>query len=175
MGARNASGVVAGGCGAFSLLGLLIGVGLTVWLGSMALDGIGGGGSSSRDRAPDVSTVPGTGDTAVTLTPDGPLAAGTPIRVAGTGYIATSKVQVLACLRPVGDGPPTRCDPTGAVEAKVDALGEIDTTYIAPAAVTVDGRAQDCTTRNARCLLVARSRTGPTTRYATAALVLRST
>ncbi len=168
MGARPVAGGVGAGCGAFSFVGLLIGVGLTVWLGSIVVGGIGGSGGEGAGKEASATAL---GRTTLSVDPSGPLADDTVARVHGTGFVATSAVRVSVCLAEEV-GPIRRCADDGARVIHADVLGAIDTTVTIRAAVTVGARTVSCSGSNA-CILVARATTGPD-RVATAPLLIRA-
>lgn len=156
VGARPVSGGVGAGCGAFSLVGLLIGVGLTVWLGSIVVGGIGGSG---RDTNRNSNRSAPAGGANVEVQPPGSLADGTEAQIHGTGFIAGSTVRVSVCL-PQDRRAQRRCADAGAKVATADALGEFDATLTVRSRITVAAKTVDCGHLGA-CLVVARSTSGP--------------
>ena len=169
MSGRAVSGGVAAGCGAFTFVGLLLGVGLTVFLGSRATDSLGGSGSNGKTGLDHLtsevsslvaSTQPGgpaTGARLVLSTP-AKLGDGGSIGVAGQA-LAPGEAQLTTCLTirepyPADGG--GQCDlDTTAPAGTVDQRGEVTTTYRARRVITVHGTRYDCAARAGACSLVA--------------------
>ncbi len=149
------------GCGVFGLLGLLIGVGLTVYLGSRALDSssglIGGGGRSKVAAA------------AVTLSPN-PVPEGTNASVVSVDFVSGADITLTTCLVHTGTGP-WRCDPATAAHATVDVLGELRAEYPVHRVVTIAAKPVDCSAPEARCVVRAAQRV-PILRIGSAPLVV---
>ena len=167
MAGRAVGGAAGAGCGIFSLVGILLGVGLTVFLASQVTGDLGGSGHRSSTTIaglPDISdaTVPGTpfgGATLEVATPTH-LDDGTPLRVTGLGY-PSGPVEVTTCLtRPVdpADGRGA-CDAATTVRttatATADGTAGIRLDYPARRVITVDGVRYDCAATTAGCSLLA--------------------
>ncbi len=151
---------MGGGCGGLSLVGLLIGVGLTVWLGSMVADGVFGGDSPKpRDAASLASvidsstTVPATA--AVAVEPATDLVDGQRVVITSDAFPAEAAVQVDLCLaRPNAvSGSDSPCDPTAAALDPVDARGHLVARYDVRRVVTVGGTPYDCASEAGLCVL----------------------
>jgi hypothetical protein len=154
---------VAGGCGGFSLLGLLIGIGLTVWLGSMAVDGMrpatkdaspltasGTSTSVAGATAPEVQAVE------VTVSPQQGLAEDATVTVASDGFPADAEVSVTTCLAGSGSakvaaGAP--CDPASTATFRTDAAGHLAASYRPSRLVTASGMPFDCASAPKQCRL----------------------
>lgn len=150
------------GCGAFGIGGLLVGVALTVWLGSMALSGSTGGDSRSKrpQSTSDVSAldstlddlsspVPGLEPSGATLVaPDG-LAASGDLRLQGTN-LSPGPIDVSTCLAAT-DAP--ACDPSTTVTVTVGGDGRLDAAVPIHRVITIGGTAYDCAARAGACTL----------------------
>lgn len=158
-------GAAGAGCGIFTLVGLLVGVGLTVWLGSQVL---GGGGSSSgaggaggaRSALDDLqhASVPGTvpAGQRITVTTDGTLVDGDSVRVGGTG-LAPGPLQLTTCLAHEQRLPEglAGCDPDTTVEASAGDDGTLVADYQAHRVITVGDVGYDCAAFDGACVVVA--------------------
>lgn len=174
---RAVGGAGAAGCGVFSILGVLIAVGLVVYLGSQATTGVGGSGKGGDDQSVQdlrdltsqasgavnggMAGMPGEG---ATLTYDGPASVvdGSVLAVAG-GRFVPGPVELTACVANLPqeiDGV-AWCDLTTTATATVDANGAFTVQYPAKRALQVDGTAYDCAAFEGACVLVAH----PTERY----------
>ena len=153
------AGWASAGCGAFSLLGLLIGVGLTVWLGSRVMDDVGGSiGPSVRSGAtPTLLASPATAITdRQTITVD------------GAHFDVGATVTVVQCARVrTAD----RCDPSTTTSAKVSALGSLESPFVVHRALVLAATPLDCAAPGSRCFLRA-STEAPRARSADAALAI---
>jgi hypothetical protein len=153
---RAVGGASAAGCGIFGVGSLLIGVGLTVWLGSMALSGSTGGDRSTTTAATTAPvTVPALpAAAAITLDPAEALGDGGPTVVTGVGF-AAGPVVVALCLTHAPGTLEARCD--SAVDAPIDAEpdGEWLLPFVTPRLITVDGTAYDCASAPGVCSVVA--------------------
>lgn len=151
------------GCGVFGLLGLLIGVGLTVYLGSRALEGssglIGGGGGSPAKLA----------FADVTLSPN-PVPEGTVATVRSNDFVSGADITLTTCLAPTGDRP-WRCDPSTAMHASVDVLGELGADYPVRRRITIAAKPVDCSTAAAQCVVRA-AQAEPIVRIGSAPLIV---
>lgn len=179
---RAVGGASSVGCGVFGFLGLVIGIGLTVYLGAQAMSGVGGvGGSASKDRDPSSSAgratggledeVRGlTGDTVIGMEPSGAtvtvtapadLGDGGSLTVTGAG-LSPGPVELLTCLvgEPVA-GVSSRCDQATAVAATVDGAGGFRVTYPAVRVLTIDGTRYDCAARPSACAVMAHRSDNP--------------
>lgn len=150
------------GCGAFGIGGLLVGVALTVWLGSMALSGSTGGdrGSKRPKGTSDVSSldstiddlsspVPGLEPSGATLVaPDG-LAASGDLQLTGTN-LSPGPIAISTCLAAT-DAP--ACDPTTTITVTVGGDGRLAAAVPIHRVITIDGTAYDCAARAGACLL----------------------
>lgn len=174
MGGRAVGSAASAGCGAFSLLGVLVGVGLTVWLGSQALSGGGGGGGGGSDaggrRTPsadpsgaiealdalDELTASGAIDApsppGLKIVPGTGLVDGVPVAVVGTG-LPVGIADVVACL----STPPTSlagidpCDPATARQTIVEADGALVVETTAVRALRVKDTPYDCAAAPGAC------------------------
>ncbi len=160
-------GRLGGGLGVLSLVGLLVGVGLTVWLGSMALD-LGGGGGGRR-RTTTTTTVATTSTTrpvdpaalglpfTVEVDPTSGLGDGSDLTVRVSGPAPGVSVSVSTCAAgPEADGAPT-CDADSVRQVTTDPDGEVAAVYRVPRTVTVGSTSVDCAEEAGRCQL----RVGP--------------
>ncbi|MBX3286805.1 MAG: hypothetical protein KF703_15755 [Actinobacteria bacterium] len=155
----GAGGCVGGGCSGLSLIGLLVGVGLTVWLGSMVADGMfGGDGPKPRDAASLASviesstTVPATAS--IVVDPAADLVDGQRVVITSDAFPAEGAVQVDSCLArttvATGD---SACDPTATALDPVDARGHLVARYDVHRVVTVGGTPYDCASQAGLCVL----------------------
>jgi hypothetical protein len=140
MGGRAVGGIGAG-CAGFSVLGILISVGIVLWLASQGLDQA----SDAIDRSPASTTAPGPDVTAtLTLTPSADLAVGAPVAVTVLG-VPPGPIELVACTIPTtGAEPPAplpgpeRCSlplATGEADASGTAVVEI---AVPPSVVVAD-------------------------------------
>lgn len=151
---------MGGGCSGLSLIGLLIGVGLTVWLGSMVVDGtLGGDSPKPRDAATLASVIDSTttvpSNAAIAVDPATDLTDGTVVTITSDAFAAGAEVRVNTCVARssvvTGDAEP--CDPaTGALEV-VDERGHLVARYPVARVVTVGGTPFDCAAEPARCVV----------------------
>lgn len=149
---RAVGGASAVGCGVFGLGGLLISVGIVVWLGSIAFDG---STDSIRSRDGDATTtqVPIAEDgAAIAIDPATGLTDGAEVRITGTDFPAGS-VSITACLTNAPAGAGDRCDAGTTTVAAVGADGQVAATRTAPRVITVNGTAYDCAAAPAACSL----------------------
>ncbi|MCU1356361.1 MAG: hypothetical protein JWM89_1779 [Acidimicrobiales bacterium] len=153
------AGWASAGCGAFSLLGLLIGVGLTVWLGSRVVDEVGGpvGPAAHGDATPTLLASPATAITDRQR-----------ITVDGAHFDIGSTVTIVQCARVrTAD----RCDPSTRTKAKVTVLGGLQSSFAVHRALVLDAMPLDCAAPGSRCFLRA-STDAPRARSADAALTI---
>jgi len=155
-------GCVGGGCGGLSLIGLLIGVGLTFWLGSIALDGGGGGHSQKRAETDAVSSILATSTTqpptaSITVRPATGLTAGATVIVSSAAFAPGLKVRVSTCLSRanLATGAGSLCDDATATIGTSDRNGHLNMAYKVPRSVTVDGLPFDCAEAAGTCVVAA--------------------
>jgi hypothetical protein len=168
MGNRAVGGASAAGCGVLGFGGLLIGVALTVWLGSQVTGGIGGGGGSdgSKDLQeltsevsalanPTIDGLP-VGGATLTVTSTATLDNGDLLPITGMAF-EPGPIEVTACLANVertADGA-AACDLTTTAVATVDGRGSFGLMYPAKRVLVVDGTAYDCAAAYQACTIVA--------------------
>jgi len=149
-------GASAVGCGVFGLGGLLVGVALVVWLGSVALDGssgmLGGGGG---DTAPTTAVPIARSGAAIAIDPPADLADGAEVRVTGSGF-PSGPVSITACLTHAPGGGGDRCDDSTGTVAAAGTGGKLLATRAVPRVITVGGVAYDCAAAPGACSLRAR-------------------
>ena len=138
-------GCVGGGCGGLSLIGLLVGVGLTFWLGSIAMSGGFGGHDKKSDERSAVSEILATSTTVkptatITATPATGLADGATVIVSSSSFPAGTKVTVSTCLgrATLATGKASLCDDTTVVTGTADANGHLNAAYALHRAAPVD-------------------------------------
>ena len=146
------------GCAVLSLLGLLVGVGLTAWLSSRVLDDRPGGARSgpatSLPEAPDAGVE-------VAVTPARDLDDGEVVRVASSAFPAGATVALRQCLTPSRGtalvlGPGGGCDDVAPpVVAVVDARGRFEAELVVRGVVTVGGLPFDCAESAGFCSVLA--------------------
>ncbi|MCU1496254.1 MAG: hypothetical protein JWM47_207 [Acidimicrobiales bacterium] len=143
----------------FSLVGLLISVGIVVWLGSMASDrGTDGPGRPStriEDETIDgpagsVVTVPAA--LAVDVSPSAGLKGGAEVVVTSNAFAAGEVVAIRMCVAGAdrvvgGDG----CDATTTTKVFVNAERHLQANYRVRRVVTAGGLPFDCLTEAHRC------------------------
>lgn len=168
MSGRAVGGAAGAGCGVFTIVGVLLGVGLVVWLGSSIVpsgggDGGSGGGAEvglSPDDVADLgidqvvpTEVTGTG---VSLTDDGSLDDGESVFVDGSGF-APGTVELTVCLTDESRvaGGLAGCDPATATTVEVGDDGVLDAGYQVQRVITVSDVAYDCAAVSGGCSLVA--------------------
>lgn len=149
-------GASAVGCGVFGLGGLLIGVALVVWLGSIALDGSSEtlGRTPRGERATTTAAPIATTSATIALAPPADLADGTRVRVTGTDLPA-GPIQLSACLThaPAGGD---RCDAATTTVASAGPDGSLSTSRTVRRVITVDDVRYDCAAVLGACSLRAR-------------------
>lgn len=149
----GAGGAARAGCMGFSLVGLLVSVGLVVWMGSQAFDGATRpvrGGTGNTDAA--ASTVTESTVLAVAAVPDTGLTGEDSIEVSSAGLEPGEKVTVTACTRSPGPGSAApACDPTSETSTTASAAGRIEVRFAMPRVVSASGLPIDCATDAGRC------------------------
>jgi hypothetical protein len=172
----------------FGFLGLIVGIGLTVYLGAQAMSGVGG--SSGKDRTttrnPDEAAqrlgdeLKGlTGDTVLglepsgatlTITAPGGLADGARATVTGA-QLSPGPGELLTCLAAgSASGEAPRCDESTRAAVTVDATGSLRSAYPARRVVHVGGTAYDCAARAGSCVVMLHRPDNPLVSGTTAAL-----
>lgn len=149
---------MGGGCGGLSLIGLLVGVGLTVWLGSMVMDGTFGGDSPKPRNAATLASVIDSSTTvprtaAVVVAPASDLADGAQVAVTSDAFEAGTAVRIETCLArtSVVTGGASPCDATGTALAVVDERDHLAARYAVRRTVTVAGTPYDCASEAGFC------------------------
>ena len=146
-------GAWGAGCGVLGLLGLLLGVGLTVWLGSRAFDATTGK-DGPIDDARDIAsastlTVPGNtagpAGTGIVLAPADGLTDGTSVAIEGTG-LPQGEVRATVCLtfQTRAAGALGACDETTTTTLEVAADGRAIGRIVVPREIRVITDAYDC-------------------------------
>ena len=171
---KAVGGAGAVGCGVLGFGGLIVGTGLTVWLGSQAMSGVGGDvgdagdGKDLKSLTSEVSIlsenpIVGEGPNGQGLTIAAPpeLAEGETVTVDGVRF-SPGPIEITTCLtNPVGATTADRCDATTTAVATVDSRGDFTLAYPARRVLTVGGTAYDCAARSQACSLVANVKDGP--------------
>lgn len=156
--ANRSAGCAANGCGAFSLLGLLIGVGITVYLGSIVMSDTGGhvggtAGSPTTSAASGASGAssgrPGTGGARISVTPSTGVTDGRSVLVVADGLPGLTDVTVAECARVVGQD--LGCDATTSSADTTDLDGHVEQRLVARRRLTIAGRAVDCAATGTAC------------------------
>lgn len=156
-------GASAVGCGAFGLVGLLVSVGLTVYLGSRVTSSVDGGGGRIETLTSEASalantTVPGldAGGARLAITAPSDLPDGATVTVGGRDLVP-GELQLTTCLThgPRSADGAVGCDPTTTVAATVDRTGGLSQPYAVHRVVTVAGQRYDCAAFVAACVVVA--------------------
>lgn len=164
---RAVGGSSAVGCGVFGLGGLLVGIGLTVWLGSQVLSSTTGGDTRGAKPTTDVSTLSSNlaelmpsaapdlepSGAALRIDPPSELEDGTTATVVGTN-LSPGPIDITACLAIDTSSGSDSCDPSTAVRSTVAAEGTVELSYEVARVLTVDGTAYDCAARPGACVLV---------------------
>lgn len=142
----------------FSLIGLLVGVFLVVWLGSKVMDSTDGT-TTKKETAEDVaSTIVAANTTLpkgieVKVDPSTGLADGATVTITSSAFPAGSPVKVAECasgsnIVTQGSDP---CDQDHAATATVGADGKLSTTFRVGRAVTIGGTPFDCASQDGYC------------------------
>lgn len=156
-------GASAVGCGVVGVGSLLIGVGLVVWLGSMALSGSTGGSDAGSVPSPPAQvTLAETGEPAgaeLAITPDAELGETGQVSVTGTGF-APGTVELIVCLAAPLEGQ-LACADDGGSAAAVSELGTFDLAFEVRRAIVVEDTPYDCVVRPGACVLRTRRVEGP--------------
>lgn len=169
-------GGAGAGCGAVGLLGLLVSIGLVVWLGSRAFDGALGGGSGEGGvitvvAAPTTTAAAaGPGTNPVALIGDGLPMPADEDAVLTVQSATPGPAAVAACsfagVEPGAVPPAEACGPTVAgIEVGADGTGSA--TVVVPSSIALADRTVDC--RVEQCVLIVRT---PDGRTAVASVVL---
>lgn len=149
---------MGGGCGGLSLLGLLVGVGLTVWIASMVVGGSSGGDQPERRDAAGLAevldpttTVPASA--ALSVAPASDLTDGAVVTITSDDFPAGAQVRVERCLARSGavTGDTSPCDPAGVALDSVDARGHLVARLAVSRVVEVGGVPFDCASEPPRC------------------------
>lgn len=149
----GAGGGARAGCMGFSLVGVLVAVGLVVWLGSRVSDEV------ARDRDPAgqgsvvVTTEASGAAVDVRADPSTELTGDASITVSASGLQPGEKVAVLACSSAV-DALPTEigaCDAGSEVTTTASAAGNIEVRLAMPRVLTASGLPIDCASAASRC------------------------
>ncbi|WP_426571851.1 hypothetical protein [Aquihabitans sp. McL0605] len=169
MGNRAVGGAVGAGCAGFSLVGILLAVGITVWLGSQATTGVSGPkhrpsstGPGGADISPSVDpnlTLPGATLARATLTTAkaAPLGAGGgTVALTGTNF-PPGPISVTACLSGGfrSSNGLAGCDVTTTATATVAADGSFRLTYPVKRVLDVLDTPNDCAAFEGACSVVA--------------------
>lgn len=153
------------GCGVVGLGGLIIGVALVVWLGSIALSGTtgGSGGGSGSDAE---STVPvteaATGEPVgarLSVAPATDLGERGQVSAKGTGF-APGSIELSVCLAFPLDGK-LACADGGGTGARVSEQGTFDRALEIRRVLLVDNTPYDCGARPGACVLRSHRVDGP--------------
>lgn len=159
MGTGRASGSAAIGCGGVSLLGLLVGVGLVVWLGAATLSDRGPSaevdapllGEASNGAAGDVRD----DGVEVAVDPADGLVGDDRVRVTAGGFAAGATVTVVPCgpgNLALVDGPEP-CDADHRVEVAADGDGRVEVTLVLPRVLSAGPLPYDCASALDPCRL----------------------
>lgn len=153
---KAVGGASAVGCGIFGVGSVLIGVALTVWLGSMALSGSTGGNDGDRPAPTTTSTTlpPLPAEAVLAVDPADGSTDGGQVTITGSGF-EPGHLIVTTCLThapgPLGE----RCDE--ATNAGVDAAadGTWTVAYTTRRMITVGSTAYDCAASPGACSVIA--------------------
>lgn len=152
------------GCGIFGLGGLIVGVGLTFWLGSQALSGGGGSKPEASDRsttttsttAPAVEDLPSDQPPGAALAIEAPADLGDGGTVILTGSSLTpGPLEVSICL---AGGPRSgldTCDRGRTTQVEVGPDGTFELSLTVPRVLVAGGGATDCAAGPGTCVLAA--------------------
>lgn len=158
----QAGGAARGGCAIFSFVGVLVTIGLTVWLGSQAMSSStesGSGGASdgavdeTRAQAPSTTTP---GQIAIEIRPADGLDEGASVTLTASRLDPGSAVAIDTCVASqaaVDIGPACSSAPTGA---SADAHGTFEAEFT-PARLVPSGIGQiDCAASAGTCIVLAK-------------------
>lgn len=171
---------MGGGCSGLSLVGLLVGVGLTVWLGSMVMDGTLGDDSPKPRNAETLASVVDSPTTAavsmaISVAPTTDLVGDSEVTITSDAFAAGTEVRVDTCLARssvvLGDSSP--CDPSRESLAVVDGRGHLDVRYVVARVVTAGVTPFDCTSEPGLCVVTVTD-TADATRVGSAPLTFRA-
>ena len=148
---KQVSGGVGAGCGTFSLLGILLGVGITAFLGAQVMGDLGGS-STGKDR---VAASQG-----LFLSPIGTVRDGQKVQVTSNQLPADMPVVLSSCLNldhdPLASGEDApRCDPNTQLLARTDKTHHLKVTYMIKRTLDIDSVALDCAIQPGQCILQA--------------------
>lgn len=150
----GSGGAARAGCMGFSLVGLLVSVGLVLWLGSRAFDGATGPVTTGTEAAAESST---TADPQPTLEvvadPSTGLTGAAPITVSASGLVPGEGVVVAACLGAAESLPVDfeACDPTTEASATTSATGMAEVSLAMPRVLQAGGLPIDCAHEPGQC------------------------
>ncbi|QXC63037.1 hypothetical protein KSP35_09775 [Aquihabitans sp. G128] len=157
------------GCMGFSLIGVLVVVALTFWLGSKALDSTGGApersSTSEAQAATTTSPTPTTAGftVAIDVEPRTGLRGDDRVVVTSDAFSPGEDVVVATCTKgTAGVTAAPVCDGPSAVEATADAQGHLAVDYVVPRVVGADEVPFDCAQQAGLCRVTVRSSRTPT-------------
>jgi hypothetical protein len=133
----------------FGLIGLLLGVGLTVWIGSQVFDDTTGGSASTTVTTPSLSS-----KAAITVEVPPGLDDEGAVQVRGTGF-PTGPVQATLCLTHPVESTPDPCDTATDARANVAADGTWELNLVVPRVISVGGEHYDCAAAPGACSVLA--------------------
>ena len=142
---RPVSGAAGAGCAALSLPGLLIGVAITVWLGSIVAHDVGGGGGGGAIKGSS-GTTPAT---TVLASAHTGLQDGALVTVAGDDYPTGSFLIGSQCAR--RSGTDLGCDPATEGPGHVDLGSRGNVPVTVHRLIRVNGTVVDCRGRGVTC------------------------
>ena len=162
---RAVGGAAGAGCAGFSLVGVLLTIGIVVWLGSTVAQDVGGGGSDSKPKVNPLSpsaaadlTIPGAtfAGAAVRITTPPPLQPGQVVEVIGSGF-PPGPLEVSTCLTKSfrsTDGA-AGCDPATNAPITAGEDGTFTLDYPVTRVMAELGIGYDCAAFAEACSLVA--------------------
>lgn len=157
MAGRAVGGAAGAGCGAFSLVGILLGVGLVVWLGSQVGSTSTGSGDGTTATVPSLPDGYGPVDPALSVeaTPKGDLRDVGTVLVVGTGF-EPGPVEITTCLAQGsrGAGGLAGCDPASTIVAEADPDGRVAADHRVTRIIDVLATPYDCAAHAEACVVV---------------------
>jgi hypothetical protein len=131
------------GCGAFGLAGLLVSVGIAVWLSSRVASDTHGTLQSAKGAGRPQATLH------VEARPARDLTEGQTVAVAGYGYPAGATISALLCARP--DHGTLSCAPSTEISIQVDLFQSYQGTLVVHRLLKTTAGTVDCASLGSHC------------------------
>lgn len=150
----GSGGAARAGCMGFSLVGLLVSVGVVLWLGSQVFDDVSSptapDAAGAAESSTTVETRPGVD---VVADPNTGLTGDASITISASGLLPGEGVVVAACVGALESVPVdlNSCDATTETSATASATGKADVRLAVPRVLQAGGLPIDCAQESGRC------------------------